>query len=389
MLLLAYIAFVSLGLPDGLLGVAWPSIRADFGLPLDALGSLLVSGTLGYLVSSFFSGRIMARLGVGRLLALSCAATAVAVLGYTLSPFWLGLVLLGVLSGLGAGAIDAGLNAFVAAHFGEHQMQWLHASYGIGVTLGPLLMTGGLNLFASWRVGYWVVGAGQLLLALGFALTLARWQEQRSPQEIEQNRRLTDYRTSLRATLRQPGAWLSALLFFCYTGIELGLGHWTYSLLTESRAVPPALAGLWAGGYWAAFTLGRLLAGFFTRRIHLETLLRFSMLGALAGALLLWLNLTPALSLFGVALTGFCLAPIFPGLVSGTDGRVAPQYAANTIGIQLSAAGLGAALLPGLAGMLASRLSLEVIPLYLCALLILLSLVYNLSLRRPSAALGA
>ena len=151
LVLLAYVAFIALGMPDGLLGIAWPSIRADFSLPLDALGALLVASTTGYLISSSLSGALIARMGVGRVLLVSCATTGLALVGYTLVPEWWMMVLLGVFAGLGAGAIDAGLNTYVAAHFGEGLMQWLHASFGVGVTFGPIIMTVALTQLNSWR----------------------------------------------------------------------------------------------------------------------------------------------------------------------------------------------------------------------------------------------
>src|SRR5512137_2097508 len=162
---LAFIAFIALGMPDGLMGVAWPSIRASFSLPLDALGWLLFAAVSGYLTSSFSSGPLITRFGVGKILTVSCALTGAGLIGYTLVPAWWMMVLLGVVAGLGAGAIDAGLNTYVAAHFGAGLMQWLHASYGIGVTLGPIIMTTALAVLNSWRAGYRVVGGFQLALA--------------------------------------------------------------------------------------------------------------------------------------------------------------------------------------------------------------------------------
>ncbi len=161
---LAYIAFISLGMPDGLFGVAWPSIREDFSLRLDSVGAFFFAATTGNMLSSFFSGKIIARLGVGGTLAASCVLTASALLGYPLAPSWWLMVALAVAAGLGAGAIDAGINTYVASHFGEGLMQWLHASFGFGVTLGPIIMTAGLTAFNSWRLGYQVVGIAQLLL---------------------------------------------------------------------------------------------------------------------------------------------------------------------------------------------------------------------------------
>ncbi|HET9910483.1 MAG TPA: MFS transporter [Anaerolineales bacterium] len=380
---LAYLAFISLGMPDGLFGVAWPSIRENFSLRLDSVGAFFFAGTIGYMLSSFFSGKVMSRLGVGGTLAVSCALTASALLGYTLVPSWWMMVSLAVASGLGAGAIDAGLNTYVASHFGEGLMQWLHASFGVGVTMGPIIMTTGLTVFGSWQLGYRVVGTAQLLLALSFLLTMRMWQNNNgAPHAQEQERHLMDYRTPFGETLRQPAVWLNLLLFLLYTGAEVSFGSWTYSLLTLSRNVPVAVAGLWAGSYWAMFTVGRILAGLLTRRFGIANLLKAGFLLALAGSLLLWWNPFPQASIIAVSVIGFAIAPIFPGLVSGTSARVGEHHAANTIGMQIAAAGLGAAVVPSLAGVLAQQFSLEAIPVYLAVVFLVLTVIY-LATARP------
>jgi fucose permease len=382
LILLAFIAFISLGLPYGLLGVAWPSIRGSFSRPLDSLGVLLFAIMAGYLTSSFFSGHLIARLGVGKLLAASCAATGAGLIGYTLVPTWWMIVVFGAVTGLGAGAIDASLNSYIASNFGEGLMQWLHASWGIGVTIGPMIMTTGIKFFNSWRWGYVLVGAVQLTLAACFALTSSLWQRREVHIESEKSQRLTDYKTPFLETLHQPPVWLSILFFFLYTGIEATLGNWTYTLLTESRGILPPVAGLWAGSYWATFTMGRVLAGLYAKRIGVHTLIRISLLAAFGGAMLLWWNPTAWIGLFGVVIIGFSIAPVFPGLVSGTSGRVGPRYAANTIGMQIGAAGLGTAILPGIAGILAQQTSLEMIPVYLTILVVTLFGLYSLSMRQ-------
>jgi fucose permease len=379
LVLLAYIAFISLGLPDGLIGVAWPSIRDGFRLEQGALGALFISSMVGYLTSSFLSGRLMARLGVGRLLSLSCILTGAGLLGYTLVPEWWMIVVLGVVAGLGAGAIDAGLNTYIAANHGEGLMQWLHAFFGVGVTLGPIIMTAGLNIFETWRLGYVIVGVAQIALGVSFGLTAAMWKS--SEDSAAEKQKMTDYKTPIAETLRQPGAWISFLLFFVYVGVELTLGHWAYTLLTEARGVAPDVAGLWAGSYWGSFTLGRLLAGWYTRHIGVRMLLLISMIGALIGALLVWWNPGETISIVGIVLIGFAIAPIFPGMVSETSLRVGVDHAANTIGMQISAAGLGVAVIPALAGTLAQRISLEIIPPYLVSLIVALLVLYTLSLR--------
>ncbi|TLN07785.1 MFS transporter, partial [bacterium] len=297
------------------MGVAWPTLRAEFGQPLDSLGFMLVAAMAGYMTSSFISGKIMARLGVGGLLAASCAITGGSLLGYTLAPAWPVMVGLAVFAGLGGGAIDAGINTYVAAHFGEGMMQWLHASFGVGITLGPIIMTVGLNSTGMWRAGYWVVGTAQVLLAVCFALTAAMWRDGKAVS-TDGERKLTDYRTPLRETLREPRVWLSILLFFLYTGMEVILGNWAYSLLTESRGIAPQAAGLWTGSYWFTFTVGRVLAGLYTGRIGGRKLVAGSLLLALAGAALLWWNPSDTVSLIGVATVGFAIAPVFPALVS-------------------------------------------------------------------------
>lgn len=375
LVVLIFVAFISLGLPDGLLGVAWPEMRRSFGLPLDALGVLLIASTVGYLISSFFNGYFMAKLGVGGLLAASCALTAMALLGYTLTPFWFLMPFFAVLSGLGAGAIDAGLNVYVEANYGEGFMQWMHASFGVGVTLGPIIMTRGLGLTGNWRTGYIIVGAAQLILAFIFFLTISLWEnrEEGEGQRVgKQKPKAAVSDPALMETLKYLPAWISIALFFVYTGIEFSFGHWTYSLLTESRGINPEIAGFLAGGYWAFFTIGRILAGFLAYRINSMRLFKGGVLLGLTGSIILALNLGQWVSFLGVALAGLAIAPIFPSLVSSTSYRVGEKHTTNMIGMQMAAAGLGGALLPGLAGVLARNISLETIPLFLILLFIIL-----------------
>jgi fucose permease len=380
LIVLAFIAFISLGLPDGLLGIAWPSMRADFAQPLDALGLLLFSAMLGYISSSFLGGQLMARLGVGRLLAASCFITSLSLLGYTLAPVWPMVVVLGIGAGFGGGAIDAGLNTYIAANHGEGLMQWLHAFFGVGITTGPVIMTFGLNTFEQWRVGYWIVGGAQLILALSFLLTARMWTK--GQRNAGDQPSLTDYKTPITATLRQRGAWLSAALFFIYVGVELMLGHWGYTLLTESRGVAPEAAGLWVSAYWGAFTVGRVLAGLYAARVGVRRLLTISLGLAGVGAVMVALDLSEEATLTGMMLVGFAIAPIFAGMVSDTPNRVPPEHAANTIGFQISAAGVGVAIVPSIGGLLANRVGLETVPLYLIGLIVMMTVLYTLSHRR-------
>jgi fucose permease len=386
LIVLAYVAFIALGMPDGLLGVAWPSIRSSFSIPLDAIGMLLTAAMAGYMTSSFLSGPVVTRIGVGRVLAASCAMTGVALIGYTLVPEWWMMVLLGVVAGLGAGAIDAGLNTYVAAHFSEGLMQWLHASWGIGITLGPIIMTMGLTTLNTWHAGYRIVGGFQLMLAVCFGLTLVIWNQKEASVESQESRKLTDYQTPMGETLRQPQVWLSIFLFFMYVGGEAALGTWIYTLLTESRGIDPTVAGFWAGSYWGTFTVGRVLAGLFAKRAGVNLLVTGGLMGALLGAILLVWNPSETINLLAVALIGFSIAPIFPAMMSGTSQRVGAHFAANTIGMQMAATGLGTAVIPSLMGVFARQISLEVIPICLLSVYAGLFGLYMLAVRAGSKA---
>ena len=390
LLVLAYMAFVALGLPASLMGVAWPTLRAELSLPLDALGLLLISSTLGYLISSFSIARLISRFGIGSLLIFSCLLSAVAFIGYTIVPSWAVIVVMGAVGGFGTGVMDAGLNTYLAAEYKESEMQWLHASFGLGATLSPLIMTISLALFASWRPAYLFVGTLMAIMAVCFFLTLPAWKrpKQRSTgtaESADAERGIMDYHTSLWATLLRVVTWVSILMFLLYTGAEFTLGTWTYTVFTEGRGISPQLAGLWAAGFWATFTIGRVLAGLYAHRIRLNTLIYGALILSLVGAILFWWNPIALVGIAGVFVVGFAMAPIFPGLISSTSQRVGQRHAGNTIGIQISAAALGGALVPSLAGFLAERTSLEIIPVMLCVSLLGLLILYVFSARVRTA----
>jgi len=384
LILLIFVAFIALGMPDGLLGVGWPSIRASFNVPIDALGALLFVSMIGYLTTSFLSGELTRRWGVGRLLIVSCALTGAGLIGYTLVPQWWMMVALGLAAGMGAGGIDSSLNAYVARHYSAGLMQWLHASYGVGVTAGPLIMTAALTNFRDWRLGYLLVGAVQLVLAVTFWITLPIWQQNNSaPAETPAE---PQPEVNLGQTLKRHRVWLSMLLFFFYVGSEVTMGTWVYSLLTEGRGVNPQLAGYFAGSYWFTFTVGRILAGLVTRKINIQSLVKICIIAAILAGVILGLNISAWVNLAAVAVIGFAFAPIFPGLISGTPGRVGQQHSNNTIGMQTAAGSLGGTALTSLVGVLARSYGLEVVPAAMVAFLACLLVGYIIFERRGAAA---
>lgn len=367
---LTYLSFISIGLPDGLLGVAWPSIRASFTLRLDAIGPLLVMFTTGYLLSSFSSGRLLSRMTVGMLLAVSCLATAVSLLGYAMTPWWSLMVVLGSLAGLGAGAIDAGLNTYAATHFSARSVNWLHACYGVGATIGPVIMTSVLTAARPWQWGYAIVGLWQVLLAGCFVLTRRWWQSDHDPHEAPK----PVPTMSTGDTLRLPVMWLSIAMFFIYTGLEAAAGTWAFSLLHEARAMPMHTAGMWVSVYWGGLTVGRLVSGVLIGIIPLHLFLRGCIIGIACGAGLIWLNVSGLISALGLVLMGLSCAAIFPSLIATTPERLGDAHTSNAVGLQIAAAVLGQSGVPGLVGILAHTFGLEIVgpSLFITALLLLL-----------------
>jgi fucose permease len=339
--------------------------------------------TAGYLASSFCSGRMLSLMSLGSLLALSCVATAVSLIGYALAPAWWVMVALGAIAGLGAGAIDAGLNTYAATQFSTRMVNWLHACYGVGAASGPAIMTVVLAARHPWQRGYALVGVWQLLLAVCFGLTRKWWLK---PSVSEQPASKEVARIPNISTLKLPVMWLSIAVFFLYTGIEAAAGVWAYTLFTESRGVPMMTAALWVSIYWGGLTVGRLLAGIAVSFVSANRLLRVCVAGMALGAGVIWLNAASVLSFLGLGLIGLASAPVFPSLIATTPARLGPAHTSNGVGFQIAAAVLGQSLLPAFAGVLAGRLGLEVIgPFLFVAAIILSAIVQSLtSARRAS-----
>jgi fucose permease len=380
LLAIALVAFVSLGLPDGVLGVAWPSIRRSFDLPPAQLGVLLTSAMVGYVVSSFSSGAVVARLGIGRLLFCSSVFMVASSLAYAAAPAWSVMVAAALLAGLGAGAIDAGINTFAAVHFSPRLVTWLHASYGVGAALGPLLMSAALATGAGWRGGYAAIAAILAAMAIAFHVTRRRWHVAAPPPGPAMDPVAS---FGLLDTLRRPRVWLNVAIFFVYTGLEVSAGQWTYSLLTEARGVGPVAAGGWLAVYWSSLTAGRIVSGALAGRVAAGTVLRAATLGAVVSTLLLWRDPGMGIGLLALAGLGCCLAPIYPLLIAETPRRIGAAHAVAAIGFQVAAAYLGTAAIPGVAGLLATARGLGVIAPCLFSTALLLLLLQELA--RPAA----
>jgi fucose permease len=281
-------------------------------------------------------------------------------------------VLLGaaLVSGLGSGAIDAGINAHAAQNFSPRAVNWLHACYGLGAMLGPLLMTGVLSAGLAWRWGYGVLAAGLAALTVVFLRTLPLWQTPPAPAAEGGAPAAQGPPAGLWTLLRRPAVALNVALFYLYTGLEACAGQWSYSLLTEARGIPMGVAGAGSSLFWGSLMAGRIVFGAAAARTSAPALLRVAMGGLPLAALALYLGGGPAASLAALAALGFACAPVYPLLMALTPGRIGPD-APRSIGLQVAAAYLGAATLPGLAGWLARASSLEVLGPFLLGLSLL------------------
>jgi fucose permease len=379
-------AFAALGLPDGALGVAWPSMRRDFGRPVSGLAVLLLLMMAGHLGAGVGSGPAVARIGPGRLLLWSNLAFAASALGFALAPGWWALMLAALVLGTAAGLIDAGLNTYAAARLSPGAITMLHGCFGGGAMLGPLLLGRVLETGRSWRVGYAIIAAALCMLTV--VLALARRRLDATPHTLPAAAADSDPR--LTEMLGRPGTWLAAGLFFLYTGLEVIPGRWAYSLLAEARGMTPERAAGAVAAYWGSLSLGRVLLGAVARRVPPRLVLRLCLAGTPMGALLLWTGGDGAPSVVGLALLGLCFAPVFPLMIGLTPERVGSSHAGHAIGLQVAAAALGGGVLPGAIGFLARRTGLEVVgPFLMVTALATLALYEGSELRarlrpRPS-----
>lgn len=375
LILVMYLAFISLGLPDGLLGIAWPFMSSKYNVPLDALGILLVSFTAGYLITSSTNGQILRLLSLGKLLMISCLLTAFSLLTYAYTDFWYFAIVASFFLGSGGGAIDSSINTFVASRYSSSTVNWLHAFYGVGATTGPLLVTFLLARNFEWYHGYISVALIQISLSILFLFTQKYWQ---ITSQEEEHHSGAEYLK----TLKLPIIWINMFIFFLYTGFEQGFGQWIFTILTRSRGMAPEEAGLWTSTYWGSLTIGRILSGIVLIKVSVHKSLKVALIGIVGGAVLIVSDFSGFITFIGIIIIGLANAPVFPSLISITPERVGKEHAATAIGVQISAGMLGGSLLPGFAGLLSGVFGLEVITKVFAIAAAVLMVLYFVSTRR-------
>lgn len=376
-LLLAYAAFMSMGLPDGILGAAWPQMRAQLGVGLNDNWLMLTLGTCGSALSSFLSGVALRKLGVGKVLVATTFLTALVICGYSFSATFALITALALLLGLGNGAIDAGLNHFVASNLSSRHMSWLHAFWGVGVSIGTLIISGVIAADGTWRTAYLIVGVLQLALALAFSLNLRSLPGAAASPSDETKVE----HPAFGASFRLPATWASMAAFFVYCGLECGAGLWIASVLHDGRGWSFQAAGLMVTLYWGSLTVGRFLIGTISQRMQAIRIVRVAVGGAVLGTTLVALSsllggqgaAAGLLMALGLLFTGLSLSPIYPMLMHDTPRCVGPGHAINLIGFQGAAGQLGFTLLPILIGSLLRAYSTEWLGPLLATLAVMLS----------------
>ena len=356
LLAVAFLGFISLGLPDTISGIAWPSVRTAFSLSQRGFGLIFISMGAGYCTSSFLGGRLTQWLGVGKLLTVSSLFVAAAMFGFALAPSWPLFLACSVIWGIGSGGIDGALNSYASSYFSARHMNWLHGCYSIGATLGPLLMTAMVLNAGSWRFGYALIGLIIFLLSAVFLISRNWWKSPPPQSEHELANPVT-----IRETLRQPLVWISIAVFFLYTGLEFTFGQWCFTLLTESRGIRTELAGIFAAIYFGAIGVGRVLLGTIVDRVGLDRLVRLAMLTALVGTGVFAIGTSIGASFAGILLIGLGMAPVFPCMMSATPKRLGTRFATHAIGFQVSAAMFGVAVIPTAAGLAAQSFGLQIV----------------------------
>lgn len=374
LLLIIYLAFISLGLPDSILGVAIPALRADWNIPLATTGiiSMIIVG--GSVISSFSSDFIIKKIGTGKIVFFSCLITGLSLLGFSYSPSVYWLFLLALPLGLGGGTVDAALNNYVATHFKAHHMNWLHSFWGVGATLGPVIMSWNL-INRTWQSGYRSISFIQILLAIFLLISIPIWKKHKALKLDSVEKILDDEKINI---LKIPGLKYALLSMLLYCSVELGTGLWSSSFLVEYRGFSVDSAAMFVAIYYGGITIGRFLSGFISFKLSNTELIRYGLLIALFGILIILLPLPKVVLGGGLVLIGFGLAPIFPSMIHETPARFGKDLSQKIIGYQMGFAYLGSAIIPPVLGVLFQNISIGLFPLTLLFMSIILLIVTEL-----------
>lgn len=377
LLFIIYLAFISLGLPDSLLGSAWPTIYRQFNVPVSYMGFVSMIISFCTIISALMSDRLTKRLGTGKVTALSTALTAVGLFGFSFSSQYWMLCLWALPYGLGAGSIDAALNNFVALHFKSRHMSWLHCMWGIGASFGPYVMSYCITKHDSWNMGYATIGIIQSVLIFVIIISLPLWNKRSEEDGTDDGAKSSNRKAlSIKEILAIPGAKEILITFFCYCAVEQTAGQWAASYLTIFKDVPAATAASFASLFYIGITVGRAISGFLTIKFNDTQMIHIGQGIIALGIILLFLPLGDIVSLAGLIIIGLGCAPIYPCVIHSTPSLFGADKSQAVIGVQMAAAYVGTTLMPPLFGLLANHISFALFPFYLGIILVLMIVMY-------------
>lgn len=377
LLAVIYLAFISLGLPDSLLGAAWPSIYPELNVPVSYAGAISMTIAAGTIVSSLMSERLTRRFGTGLVTAVSVAMTAAALLGFSISGSFAMLIVFAIPYGIGAGSVDASLNNYVALHYASRHMSWLHCMWGVGAAIGPYIMGYAMTNGGIWNDGYRCISLLQILLTGIIFFSLPLWKEQASAADIA-NRETASKSLSLREICSLPGVKPILICFFCYCALEQTTGLWAGSYLTLYKGVPAETAAKFSGMFFIGITAGRAVSGFLTMKLNDTQMIRLGEGLLLLGILILLFPAPVTVSLLGLIIIGLGCAPIYPCIIHATPAYFGADKSQAIIGIQMASAYVGTCLMPPIFGVIANHLSVSLLPFYLLTILLIMTTMHEL-----------
>lgn len=377
LLCLIYICFISLGLPDSLLGSAWPIMHFDINVPVSYAGILSMIISVGTIVSSFFSDRMVRRLGSGKITAISVTMTAVALYGFSVSKSFFELVLWAIPYGLGAGGVDSVLNNYVALHYKAQHMSWLHCFWGIGAAISPYIMSFSLLKLNSWSDGYFIVSVIQIVLSVIIFISIPLWKKSGETEESETTKPL-----KFREIIAIPGAVHCFLTFFCYCAFEVSASLWASSYFVGVKDISPETASGFASLFYIGITVGRAINGFLAMKFSDRFLIRLGMSVIAFGIILIFIPVGTAFVLFGFAVCGLGCAPIYPCIIHMTPSVFGRDKSQAMIGIQMAFAYLGFCLMPPIFGFITENTSISHLPLYLALLLFVMAVMHEMMVKK-------
>ena len=377
LLVIIYLAFISLGLPDSLLGSAWPVMHMEFGVPISYAGAVSMMIAAGTIISSLLSDRLTRKLGTGRVTAISVGMTAAALFGFSISgTYWMTL-LWAIPYGLGAGSVDAALNNYVALHYASRHMSWLHCFWGVGASVGPVIMGAAITGGRGWNGGYRIISILQIILTAILVFSLPLWKGRGEEKKENEAAPL-----SLRKIIGIPGAKSVMVCFFCYCALEQTTGLWASTFLVLRWNVSAEQAATLAGLFFIGITTGRAISGFATFKFNDSQMVRIGQGIMLAGIIIMLLPISKTLAMIGIVAIGVGCAPVYPSLIHSTPDHFGADKSQAIIGLQMASAYLGTCLMPPLFGVLANALSIGLMPFYLLALLALMIVTHEQLCRR-------